>query len=189
MEIRLTNLEPNRIYHIFNRGINGCETYRTKENYFFFLRKTQLFLSPYFEIYAYCLMKNHFHFLLMPKPLIHADDAFKFEEGLHSKQGFHSNQLGKLISSYTQAFNKVFKRHGPLFESPFKRIEVKTEAHLFRALIYIHNNSRVIGIHPSKYAYCSYSEIIDEQQKIANKSSLKWFGGKDNFIFCHNKKQ
>lgn len=63
-KIRELNLEENCFYHIFNRGINSCETFSEDENYIFFLSKLKKYIVPYFEIYGYCLMPNHFHLLL-----------------------------------------------------------------------------------------------------------------------------
>jgi hypothetical protein len=84
-------------------------------------------------------MRNHFHFLLRTKEL--DPDIFPKSngntQGLHSEHHVYSKQLGKLISSYTQAFNKVEKRHGPLLESPFKRLKVDSERYLRNLIIYI----------------------------------------------------
>jgi len=64
MELRGTHLEIDKFYHIFNRGINSKLTFLSNENYNYFLQKVKVYLVPYFDIYAYCLMPNHFHFLL-----------------------------------------------------------------------------------------------------------------------------
>src|SRR5690606_11977391 len=121
-KIRELNLEENCFYHIFNRGINSCKTFSEDENYIFFLSKLKKYLIPYFDIYAYCLMPNHFHLLVKTNEF--SKDKFRAHSGLHSDRNFHSKQIGKLISSYTQAYNKKYGRHGQLFESPFKRLKV-----------------------------------------------------------------
>ncbi len=64
MEIRRDHLEPEFFYHIYNRGINSEDVYKNKDNYLYFLKKAKEFLLPVADIYAYCLMKNHFHLQL-----------------------------------------------------------------------------------------------------------------------------
>ena len=57
-------LKPNISYHIFNHA-NGFENvFREDENFRFFLEKYRLFISPIAETYAYCLLPNHFHFVI-----------------------------------------------------------------------------------------------------------------------------
>ena len=57
-------LIPNNVYHIFNHA-NGFENiFVSGENYRFFLEKYKNHISPIAETYAYCLMPNHFHFVL-----------------------------------------------------------------------------------------------------------------------------
>lgn len=57
-------LIPGNYYHIFNRANGDDKLFYKKENYLFFLRRFQYYLSPYLETYAYCLLQNHFHFLV-----------------------------------------------------------------------------------------------------------------------------
>ncbi len=185
MDIRIQKLEPGNYYHIYNRGINGEETFSNKDNFDFFLSKVQKFISPYFEIFSYCLMSNHFHFLLSPIEV--KDKVFSSESGLHSAEHFYSKQIGKLINSYSQAYNKITNRHGPLFESPFKRKLVKSEDQLKKLLLYIHNNPRDLGFQPKDYKYCSYVEIISNRTLLVSKESIKWFDNLDNYIFCHDR--
>ena len=55
--------EPG-IYHIYNRGNNQQTIFFSDENYFYFLRKCHRYLKPVSDILAWCLMPNHFHFLI-----------------------------------------------------------------------------------------------------------------------------
>lgn len=136
MKIRESRLETDRFYYIFNRGVNSKPVFLNNENYKYFLQKANLYLISCFDIYAYCLMPNHFHFILKTKPENNEYPVFK-ESGLHSEESFFSKTIGKLISSYTQSFNKVYQRSGPLFESPFKRVKIDSEDELRNLIIYI----------------------------------------------------
>jgi REP element-mobilizing transposase RayT len=181
MKIRESYLEPERFYHIFNRGVNSKLTFLNDENFLFFLRKAKIYLLPYFEIYAYCLMSNHFHFILKTKFKI--DDSVSFKEnGLHSEQCFYSKAISRFISSYTQSLNKVYQRSGPVFESPFKRILVDSEEYLRNLIIYIHKN-------PSNfqdYKFSSYLAIISASAtNLQREKVLELFDDRRNFIECH----
>lgn len=60
----MESLQPDSCYHIFNHA-NGFESiFRIEENFFYFLEKYRLYISPIAETYAYCLMPNHFHLVV-----------------------------------------------------------------------------------------------------------------------------
>ncbi|MCD1117697.1 hypothetical protein [Chryseobacterium turcicum] len=184
MKIRESHLEPDRFYHIFNRGVNSKLAFLNDENFNFFLRKAKIYIVPYFEIYAYCLMPNHFHFILKTKSEIDYSSGFK-EKGLHSEECFYSKMLSKFISSYTQSFNKVYQRTGPVFESPFKRILVNSEEYLRNLIVYIHQNPYNF----QEYRFSSYLAIIsDSETSIQRKKILELFDNRMNFIECHQNK-
>lgn len=54
-------------YHIYNRA-NGSENlFREDRNCTYFLDKWKLYINPIATTYAWCLMPNHFHFLVKIK--------------------------------------------------------------------------------------------------------------------------
>lgn len=181
MKIRENHLKKDKFYHIFNRGINSKLVFLNNENSSFFLRKVEKYILPNFSIYAYCLMPNHFHFILKPKNIEELSTNYQ-NKGLHSEEHIFSKTVGKLISSYTQAFNKVYQRSGALFESPFKRIEIKDEDYLRKLIIYIHKNPK----NYKNYKFSSYKAILSEQSsKLQKEEVLNLFGSIENFIYCH----
>jgi hypothetical protein len=60
-------LEPDRIYHIYNRGINGENIFKEERNYRYFLEKYAKYIEPIADTFAYCLLKNHFHIAIRTK--------------------------------------------------------------------------------------------------------------------------
>jgi putative transposase len=54
----------NHIYHIYNRGNNSQPIFFSIENYLFFLKKVRTHLLQHVDILAWCLMPNHFHFMV-----------------------------------------------------------------------------------------------------------------------------
>lgn len=219
MDIRLDSLESGYFFHIYNRGINGCKVFENDDNRFFFLKKAKQYLLPVAEVYAYCLMPNHFHFLLyikddldgFAKEQVQIQDSFakvlnfgkapnceapKFrktstkikqaEHGLHSEKSIASKQIGKLISSYTQAYNKYHNRHGALFERPFKRKRIQTEEYLRQSIVYIHKNVLELGINMDSYDFSSYKSLVSDMKTAVSKDKvIELFGGKSNFKYVH----
>src|SRR5690348_16279846 len=60
---------PDATYHIYNHAVGDEDIFKDEENYNFFLRKLNEWISPLADVFAYCLMKNHFHLLLRIKSL------------------------------------------------------------------------------------------------------------------------
>ena len=61
-------LENGKYYHIYNRGINSATLFKEKTNFEHFLKLYDFHINPVAETYAWCLMKNHFHFLQCNHP-------------------------------------------------------------------------------------------------------------------------
>jgi putative transposase len=59
--------EEGRFYHIFNRGNNKENLFIEEKNYSYFLQKLRQHILPICNLYAYCLMPNHFHLVLQIK--------------------------------------------------------------------------------------------------------------------------
>lgn len=74
------------------------------------------------EIHAYCLMDNHHHLLI------------KTPRGNLSKAMRHINGL------YTQRYNRLIKKDGPLFRGRYKALIVEKDAYLLQVSRYIHLN-------------------------------------------------
>jgi transcriptional regulator of heat shock response len=100
----------NTYYHLYNRTNNEEALFRSEENYLFFLKKYPYYLDDYLETIGYCLMPTHFHFLVKVREL-------QPSEGLEPSEGLSiiNRKIGTLLNSYTQAFNKMWSRHGNLF--------------------------------------------------------------------------
>ena len=60
-------LQPDTFYHIYNRGINGESIFKEERNYPYFLMQYAWHIEPIADTYAYCLLNNHFHFLIRTK--------------------------------------------------------------------------------------------------------------------------
>ncbi|HEX8313653.1 MAG TPA: hypothetical protein VF609_01590 [Flavisolibacter sp.] len=111
------HFESNRVYHLYNRGNDKQKVFFNRENYLYFLRKVRKEWLPYADILAYCLMPNHFHFILV------ANEAGCHYIVLGAKEThlqILSKVIGKTLSSYTQAINKQQNHAGNLFQKKTK---------------------------------------------------------------------
>ena len=62
-----TKFEEGRFYHIYNRAVDKKPLFKNLDNYEFFLKKYDQYLSPVIDTYAYCLLGNHFHLMVRVK--------------------------------------------------------------------------------------------------------------------------
>jgi len=167
---------PDRYYHIYNRGNNRDKLFYHSGDYFFFLAKYKEYVAPFAETYAFCLLPNHFHFLI------------KTRNEISSSKSVVSNQLRKLFICYTKRINFMQKRTGGLFTKNFQRIEISDEAYLSHLVNYIHKNPVKHGIQNNyeSYIYSSYRIILSESKTHLNREAIiYWFGGKKEFILYH----
>jgi putative transposase len=108
---------PNEIYHVYNRGNNKQTIFFNDDNYIFFLNKLRKEWKLHCEILCYCLMPNHFHFMLVPNE--EACKAIHLGDKLTHLQNF-SKIIGKTLSSYTKAINIQNNTMGNLFQKKTK---------------------------------------------------------------------
>jgi REP element-mobilizing transposase RayT len=186
-------LEKGKYYHIYNRGNNGIDVFFDTESYYYFLRLYDKYISPIADTYAWCLLKNHFHFLVYTK----VDHEIEFDKLEYStiekpKEIEPSNQFGFLFNAYTQAINKKFKRTGNLFEKPFERKLITSDKYLQNVIYYIHNNPVQHGFvnQMNSYPWSSYDSILSEKPtKLMRKEILDIYGNRDEFLDYHSQKQ
>jgi REP element-mobilizing transposase RayT len=170
--MKIEKVESDYYYHIYNRGNNGGDIFFDENNYDYFLGLIKKYLVPTSDIYAYCLLKNHFHILLKIK----------------SNNEKPSQNLSNLFNAYTKAINKRYSRTGSLLEKPFKRIKIADENYLRTLILYIHLNpeNHQICNDFSTYKYSSYQSIISQQKtNIERESVLYLFDSVQNFKDTH----
>jgi len=128
--------QEDQIYHIFNQGNNRQKIFFTRENYLYFLSKIKIYVLPYADILAWCLMPNHFHLMVLVRDVELVASGGAAEAG-GASEGFASSEtlagsagaakrrtfnqsIGILLRSYTNAINKKEKRTGSLFRKQTK---------------------------------------------------------------------
>ena len=173
-------------YHIYNHANGNDNLFVEDKNYKFFLEKYYLHLNPVVDTIAWCLMPNHFHLLVKIKSEDEIYSAFpKFQtlENLELKSNFISKQFSNFFSSYTQSFNKVYKRRGSLFLKNFKRKEIDSEDYLRNLIIYIHLNPINHGFTKliNDWKWHSYKEFIIFYEEMLT----HLFTSKENYEYLH----
>ncbi|HUR31161.1 MAG TPA: hypothetical protein VMZ69_06990 [Saprospiraceae bacterium] len=167
-------LNPNQIYHIYNRGNNKQVIFFEEDNYKYFLNKVRKYLAPYCEILAYSLMPNHFHFLIYANektniPYRRTNRLPRQRKKPIVKMSLFSWGLKQLLSTYARGINKRFNRTGSLFQQNTKSKMTSSESfnqdYSLWCFIYIHNNPKVAGLidSPDKYEYTSYGDYLENK--------------------------
>ncbi len=142
----------DHLYHIFNRGVEKRTIFLDDKDYRRFLFGTEVFndvnstinlirlfnerhlerhpmslkkteKDPLVKIICFCLMPNHFHFVLK-----------------QIKDGGISKFMQKLGIGYTKYFNQKYERSGVLFQGKFKSVLINRNNYLNYLTQYIHSN-------------------------------------------------
>jgi REP element-mobilizing transposase RayT len=175
--------EPGIVYHVFNRGNNLENIFIEERNYIFFLSLVNKYLLPIADIYAFCLLKNHFHFALRIK-----DKELLTEKQIQKPHLAFSN----LFNSYSKAINKGYNRHGSLFQEHLHRIRVDDDSYLIQLIAYIHLNPVKHNFTKDykKYKFSSYNAYeSQEPTRIEKEYVMSLFGDVKNFQYFHDLKK
>ncbi len=166
-------------YHIYNRGVEKRSIFENNRDYGRFIKTIKYYqvegpkpkLSKFLnsssfklklnnklvEIICYCLMPNHFHFLI--KQL---------------KEGGITEFVSKLSNSYTKYYNTKHTRVGPLLQGEFKAVLVESNEQFIHLSRYIHLNpiASLLVKDLKNFRWSSYEEYINNTQGICFKEEI-----------------
>ena len=143
---------PGALYHVTARGNAKANIFLNEDDFNDFLTILCKVTKRYHLIlHCYCLMHNHYHLLL------------------ETPEGNLSQGVRQLNGTYTQQFNKKYKRVGHLFQGRFKSILIEKENYLLELSRYIALNPLRSNIvkDPKDWPYSSYSQTIGSVKKIS----------------------
>ncbi|MBI2315290.1 transposase [Candidatus Daviesbacteria bacterium] len=202
MTIRKVPLVTGETYHVFNRSIARQPIFLSTYDYqraldvliFYSYFNPPLRFSHYkrlsksqendfmkslrknnekqVEILAFCLMPNHFHFLLKEIR----------ERGI-------STFMSNFQNSYAKYFNLRKDRNGSLFQTMFKAVRIETDEQLIHVARYIHLNpitayilKDIKGL--TTYPWSSFPIYVGKPiaDIVNTKTLLGYFYSKDKFI-------
>ena len=184
------SLIPGEYFHLYNRANADDPMFRQQRDYYRFLKMYEEYIAPLTETYCYCLMPNHFHFLIKMKDDKFMDYFFGLDSNSERLPNILANEFGKGFNSYAKYYNKKYDRKGSLFIHTFNRKPVKSMNYLTLLVCYIHLNPYRAGITEKVegWRFNSYHNFYhDSKPPIAlkMKEAIEWFDNKKNFIFVH----
>lgn len=102
------------------------------------------------EIVCFCLMPNHFHFLLLQKE----------EKGI-------SKFMANFQNSYTKYFNTKYQKFGPILQGQFKAVRIEDDSQLLHLTRYIHLNPYTSFVVKDverllRYPWSSFKEYLEK---------------------------
>ncbi len=111
------------LHHVMGRGVGGKDIFRSDRDRADFTRRLgELVIRSGTDVYAWCLMPNHFHLLLRTGKLP------------------LSRLMRRLLTGYAIAFNLRHDRSGHVFQNRFKSIVVEEDPYYLELIRYIHLN-------------------------------------------------
>jgi len=174
--------EKGKVYHICNKSIANYGIFKDKRNSLRFFKalvyyntfESKVRLSAYFKLkkenkiksnlldlnktntlkcLAYCIMPDHYHLLLK----VLADNTL-------------SKYISDVENSFSRYFNIKFKRKGPIWQSRFRCVEIKTDEQLLHVSRYIHLNPTTDYLidKPEDWEFSSYKDYILNNHYLKN---------------------
>src|SRR3989344_1418868 len=124
MPARAVLFIPDGCYHVYNRGSEKRSIFQSKRDYKKFLYRAKENAQKFsINILCYCLMPNHFHFLLQ-----------------QTSEASVASFMNVLQLGHAKFFNTKYERIGPLYQGRFKAKSVMSGEYLLQLSAYIHRN-------------------------------------------------
>ncbi len=136
------------VYHILSRGNQGEEIFSDDSDREYFVEVLQRAKEKYgIEVYAYCIMGNHYHLLIS------------------TPEGELTKAMHYIGSSYGSYLRRYRGMTGHVFAGRYKSLCVEKESYLLELSRYIHLNPVRAGIvkSPEKYPWSSYRYYIGKK--------------------------
>lgn len=144
-------LADNHVYHILNRGNNKQKVFCKEQDYeaFTILIREAKKLYPV-KVFAYCLMPNHFHMIVMPR-----------------LAEYLSRWMQWLMTSHVRRYNRHYDAVGHVWQGRFKSFIIQNDDHLITALRYVEANPVRAGLvgNANDWLWSSHKEIIGEKRQ------------------------
>ena len=140
---------PGAIYHVTSRGDRREAIFVDDEDRRALLAVVEQAMDRFdADILAYCLMGNHYHFVL------------------HTRQANLSWLMRHLNGVYTQDFNRRHRKVGHLFQGRFKAVLVDRDAYLLAVCRYVELNPVRAGMvdAPGAWPWSSYLAHVGRAQ-------------------------
>jgi len=156
-------------YHLFNHSAKCQLLFRNATDYEYCNKLIIQHLPPEsFCIQAYCLMPNHYHYLIQQLTDISIPSAF-----------FH------IWNKYSKHYNNTYSESGSVFKHKLQHIMVDSNPYLMALVAYIHMNPVKAGIvsAPGAWAWSDYKCWAGEKTSELFNPTLRdaWFCTSENY--------
>jgi REP element-mobilizing transposase RayT len=196
-------------YHIYTRGTNRENIFIEERNYAHFLNLLARHIEPVADVFAYCMLRNHFHIAVRTKSLeeilgnqktLKVSTANEKSEGQDTlvSQGKDqarrplgsaaSRHFANFFNAYAKAINNAYGRTGSLFQHPFGRVPITTDRQFWAVIAYIHQNPQKHGFVSDfrEWKYSSYGLLLSDQRTFLSRDEvMHWFGGREEYLSLH----
>ena len=158
---------PGALHHVIGRGIDGKVIFEDPiDKEAFYRRIKETLQTSSMQVYAWCIMSNHFHLLI--------------QTGKTTLSEF----MRKVLTGYAINYNKRHKRKGYLFQNRYKSIVCDKDEYLLPLIRYVHLNPvkvKLINIGQLRnYKWTGHKEIVGGIEGIIVKDEvLEYFGRKE----------
>ncbi len=160
MPTRRRRESKTEIYHVIVKGINKEKIFNQQREKIYFKQIILKYLEIInIEIYCYCIMSNHAHFIIRAE--IH--DLSKF--------------MAFILSEYASYYNYKHHRNGHVFQNRFASECIENERYFWSCLRYIHLNPVKAGMvkTSTRYRYSSMSEYALEETVLVHEKAISLY--------------
>ena len=141
---------PDAVYHISARGNRRMDIFLDQQDRATFLQLLgEAARRFHVQIFAFCLMTNHYHLFL------------------RTRKANLAASLHWLNAVYTMRFNRRHRLTGHLFQGRYQSVLVTEEAHWLHLSFYIHYNPVRAGLagDPAAYPWSSFRDYIEPRPR------------------------
>ena len=168
MGLRRVVLSEGEFYHVYNHASHNLQLFSTNQSYGQFLEAVNFYvqsrplvrfsiykksrnshpidlLDPLVRVICFCLMPNHYHFVLKQEK----------NEGIRKF-------IQRLCNSYSHYYNKKNKSGGSLFKGNFRAVRIENNEQLLHLSRYIHLNpvTDYFVEKPEDWHFSSYCDYV-----------------------------
>lgn len=156
-------------HHIMNHCIDDKQPFNDEGLVKFFINLMEQYANIYkIQIYAYCIMPNHFHIVCK-----------------NTAKGL-PEFVKVMCSRFVLNYNRIIGRKGPLFYDRYKSTIIQDDDYLMTSILYSYLNPNRKGIvqNPFSYKWSSINQLFKFNNKsfVDNEYVEQIFGSYDELI-------
>lgn len=157
------------VYHILNRGNGKQKVFYKERDYQSFIQLIKEAKERHpVQLFAYCLMPNHFHLLLKP---LRGKDLSRFMQWL--------------LTCHVRRYHSHYGTTGHVWQGRFKSFIVQEDDHLLTVMRYIEGNPVRAGLATSArdWVWSSHRETLGEKARnVVDETPITLPNGWGNYV-------